>query len=158
MTDVRNSEALPAVAISACLAGIPCSYKCGHHKIDELSLLKRSCRVVHVCPESQGGLEAPREPAEIQGDRVVARDGKDVTAEFREGAQAALSLAQEAGCAYALLKEKSPSCGFGRIYDGSFTGTLVPGSGVAARMFADEGIRVFGESKVTELLRELGIS
>lgn len=151
MTGLQNCE-LPAVAISACLAGVPCSYKCGHHEIPQLGRLKRACRLVHVCPESQGGLQTPREPAEIQGQRVVARDGRDVTAEFNRGAQAALAAAQEAGCQFALLKEKSPSCGFGRVYDGSFTGTLVPGNGVAAQMLADAGLRIYGESNAEELI------
>lgn len=148
----RSFQERPAVAISACLAGVPCSYKCGHHLIPELDRLKDACELTYVCPETQGGLKAPREPAEIVGERVLARDGKDVTREFEEGAQAALAKAQEAGCSFALLKEKSPSCGYGYVYDGTFTGTLVEGSGVAARLFADAGIEVFGESRVSDLL------
>lgn len=87
--------------------------------------------------------------------RVLTNEGKDVTAQFRAGALAALADARAAGCRFALLKEKSPSCGFGRIYDGTFSGVLVEGSGVAARAFANAGIRVFGESAIKELLARL---
>lgn len=87
--------------------------------------------------------------------RVLTNEGKDVTAQFRAGARAALADAQAAGCRFALLKEKSPSCGFGRIYDGTFSGVLVPGSGVAAQMMADVGMKIYGESRFEELLAHL---
>lgn len=86
----------------------------------------------------------------------MSKAGEDVTAQFEAGAAVALVEAQAAGCRFALLKEKSPSCGFGRIYDGTFSGVLVPGNGVAARLFADAGIEVFGESRVGELLEHMG--
>lgn len=151
----KSFQERPAVAISACLAGVPCSYKCGHHLIPEFDRLREACELVYVCPETQGGLKAPREPAEIVGEKVLARDGADVTREFEEGARAAWRKAREEGCRYALLKEKSPSCGYGRVYDGTFTGTLAEGNGIAARLFAETGIEIFGESHASELLDRL---
>lgn len=147
----------PAVAISACLAGENCTYKCGNHLIAELDELREACDLVYVCPETAGGLAAPRPPAEHVGGRVMLATGEDVTAQFEAGAASALASAREAGCRFALLKERSPSCGFGRIYDGTFSGALVEGDGMAARMMADAGIEVFGESRVDALLRALGV-
>ena len=103
-----------------------------------------------------GGLPTPRPPAERQPDgRVVTREGVDVTAEYRSGAEQALTLAQKHGCTCAVLKERSPSCGRGIIYDGTFSRTLVPGSGVAAQLLETQGIPVYGESRLDELISQL---
>lgn len=85
----------------------------------------------------------------------MLKTGEDVTAQFLAGATAALTDARERGCRYALLKERSPSCGFGRIYDGTFSGATTSGDGVAARMMADAGIEVYGESRTEELIARL---
>jgi len=98
-----------------------------------------------------GGLSTPRPPAELQSDRrVVNRLGRDVTANYRAGAEDALRIAQAEGCSLAILKEKSPSCGKGKIYDGSFTGTRCQGNGVCASLLLANGIRVLGETEVRE--------
>ena len=76
------------------------------------------------------------------------RAGEDVTEAYRKGAAIALQTAEKAGCRLALLKERSPSCGRGRIYDGSFSGTLIPGDGVAAALLKEQGLAVFGESEI----------
>lgn len=112
-------------------------------------------RLVPVCPEILGGLPTPRTPSERQGERVVSKTGADVTAAYRKGAEEALRLARLFGCRKALLKERSPSCGRGQIYDGSFSGRLIPGDGVAARLLEQEGIAVFGESQLQQLLETL---
>ena len=112
-------------------------------------------RLVPVCPEILGGLPTPRTPSERQGERVVSKTGADVTAAYRKGAQEALRLARLFGCRKALLKERSPSCGRGQIYDGSFSGRLIPGDGVTARLLEQEGIAVFGESQLQQLLETL---
>lgn len=159
----------PAVAVSACLLGECCTWRGDSNALpnEALARLRDACEIVPVCPEVQGGLPTPRQPSEIvQGGsapaagevRVVAKAGEDVTAQFEAGARAALAEARAAGCRFALLKEKSPSCGYGRIYDGTFSGVLVPGNGVAAQLFADAGIEVFGESRVDELLERRGES
>lgn len=157
MGRMSTDSAKPAVAVSACLLGEECTWRGGHNALpaDAIARLQEACELVPICPEVQGGLPTPRPPAEIVGGRVLTREGNDVTAQFRAGARAALANARAAGCRFALLKEKSPSCGFGRIYDGTFSGVLVEGSGVAARAFANAGIRVFGESAIKELLARL---
>ncbi len=112
-------------------------------------------RLVPVCPEILGGLPTPRTPSERQGERVVSKTGADVTAAYQKGAEEALRLARLFGCRKALLKERSPSCGRGQIYDGSFSGRLIPGDGVTARLLEQEGIAVFGESQLQQLLETL---
>ena len=141
------------VLISACLLGFECKYCGGSNKLPErqLAALGECFRLIPACPETAGGLPTPRDPSERLGDKVVSNQGRDVTAQYQKGAETALWLARRYDCKAALLKEKSPSCGSGQIYDGSFTGTLVPGDGVAAQLLKEEGLIVFGESD-TELL------
>ena len=141
------------VLISACLLGFECKYCGGSNKLPErqLAALGECFRLIPACPETAGGLPTPRDPSERLGDKVVSNQGRDVTAQYQKGAETALWLARRYDCKAALLKEKSPSCGSGQIYDGSFTGTLVTGDGVAAQMLKEEGLIVFGESD-TELL------
>ena len=142
--------------VSACLLGAPCRYDGRSVPLPEKTLraLRDRYKLIPVCPESAGGLPTPRIPSERQGDRVVNREGRDVTEEYRRGAALALTLAQRNGCAHALLKERSPSCGCGTIYDGSFTGTVVPGDGVAAAALMAAGLDVYGESAVEKLFDE----
>ena len=144
------------ILISACLLGARCRYD-GVSKLQPwISDLAERHILVPVCPEQLGGLPTPRPPAERLPDgRVVTREGKDVTAEYRSGAEQALALARKQGCALAVLKERSPSCGRGRIYDGTFSRTLIPGSGVAAQLLEENGIPVYGESQLEVLLDQL---
>jgi uncharacterized protein YbbK (DUF523 family) len=111
-------------------------------------------QLVPVCPEQLGGLPTPREPSERQGDLVVMKSGADVTAQYQRGAEQALHLARVFGCKKAVLKERSPSCGSGEIYDGTFSGKLTPGDGVTAALFKKNGIEVFGESDIETLLEQ----
>lgn len=141
------------IAVSACLLGVNCKYSGGNNKNEAVLRLRERYELVPVCPESFGGLPIPREPSEIRGGRVFARSGSDVTAAFQYGAQKALEKALENGCKTAVLKERSPSCGYGKIYDGTFTGSLTDGNGIAAALFAENGIAVLGESRVQELLK-----
>ena len=132
------------VLVSACLLGVPCRYD-GQSKRHPLAQeLCRRHRVIPVCGEIFGGLPTPRPPAEICGQRVVTR----------EGADAVLELARLTGAEAAVLKERSPSCGSGAVYDGTFSGTLTAGWGVAAGLLREQGIRVLGESRLEELLRQ----
>ena len=115
------------ILVSACLLGVPCRYD-GQSKAHPLArALCEKHHVVPVCGEIFGGLPTPRTPAEIQGDRVVTRDGRDVTEAYRRGAEAAAQLARLTGAQAAVLKERSPSCGSGAVYDGTFSGTLTEG-------------------------------
>lgn len=138
------------IAVSACLLGEPCRYDGAAKPNAAVQALRELHTVVPVCPESMGGLPIPRLPNEIaagaDGLRVVDSEGTDNTGAFVAGARKALERAQQAGCTVAVLKSKSPSCGSGRIYDGTFTGTLTDGWGVAAALFRDAGIRVIDET------------
>lgn len=139
--------------ISACLLGENCKYSGGNNYCPAVEQLKERYDLIPVCPERDSGLPTPRIPSERQGDRVVNREGEDVTAQFRRGAEQALRTALENGCERALLKERSPSCGCGTIYDGTFTGTVTEGDGVAAELLKQHNIAIFGESRIADLLR-----
>ena len=139
--------------ISACLTGENCKYNGGNNYIAAVEHLKDRYELIMVCPEQDGGLSTPRESSERLGDRVVSKSGNDVTEQFARGARHALDTALHHGCKYALLKERSPSCGCGAIYDGSFTGTVIAGDGVTAELLKAHGITVYGESGIQELLR-----
>ena len=137
--------------VSACLLGTPCSYD-GRSKADaRIQALAEKYELVPVCPEELGGLPTPREPSERQGERVAMRSGRDVTEEFRRGAAAALALCLQNGCKAAVLKEKSPSCGCGQVYDGTFSRRLIEGDGVTAELLKAHGVAVYGESGAKKL-------
>lgn len=138
--------------ISACLLGCRCRYDGAsktHPLVDQLAAHHT---LVPVCPEQLGGLATPRPPAERRGALVVTREGGNVTEQYRRGAEEALKLCRALGCQTAVLKERSPSCGHGAIYDGTFSGTLVPGDGVTAELLAAQDIPVYGESQIEKLL------
>ena len=139
--------------ISACLLGRNCKYSGGNNYTPAVEKLKERYELVPVCPECMGGLPIPHDPAERVGDRVLSRTGADVTVQFQRGAELALRRARQTGAKLALLKERSPSCGRGAIYDGTFTGTVVPGDGVAAALLAENGVAIYGESRIEELLK-----
>lgn len=139
------------ILVSMCLFGEPCRYDGKSCPCEDVVLLKEKYELILVCPEVFGGLKTPRSPAERVGDKVISKDGKDVTKEYKLGAQKALELAKKNGCTIAVLKEKSPSCGCGVIYDGTFSGTLTEGNGVTAELLTKNGIKVIGESKIKSL-------
>lgn len=140
--------------ISACLLGIPCRYDGRSVKAVEIERLAEKFELIPVCPEIYGGLSTPRTPSERVGDKTLMKDGRDVTKNYLRGAEVAYALCESLGCTLALLKERSPSCGKNKIYDGSFTGTLVDGEGVTAEYLRERGIKIFGESEIEELLKE----
>ena len=138
---------MECLLISACLLGFECKYSGGSNKLSDerIVALKEKYRLIPVCPESAGGLPTPRDPSERLGDKVVSSKGKDVTAEFTKGAETAVYLARRYGCKQALLKRNSPSCGGEYIYDGSFSGKLIPGEGLSAQMLRAAGVEILGE-------------
>lgn len=142
------------VLVSACLLGMPCRYD-GRSVPAALDALSRAAAIVPFCPEIYGGLPTPRPSAERCGAYVRTGDGADVTEAFQKGANLAVEMAKAQGCQYALLKDKSPSCGYGRIYDGTFSRTLTDGNGVAADALARAGVRVFMPQKLDALLAAL---
>ena len=142
------------ILISACLLGVCCRYDGESKPIMQTVALMERYHLIPVCPEQLGGLSTPREPSERRADAVVTKSGADVTAQFRRGAEQALHLARLYGCKAAVLKERSPSCGSGEIYDGTFSGRLMPGDGVTAALLKENGIAVYGESEIEALLAQ----
>jgi len=139
--------------ISACLLGYCCRFDGSNNgPMEDLILLKRKYHLIPICPEQLGGLTTPRLPAERLGDRVVNSEGADITEQYDRGAKEALRLARLFGCRYAVLKSRSPSCGVGEIYDGSFGGKLTVGNGVTAEHLIDAGVSVFTEESIDSLI------
>lgn len=133
------------ILVSACLLGIDCKYS-GDNNLNERVLSYIADKeVIPICPEILGGLSTPRPPSEIIGERVMNDENKDVTREYQKGAEEALKLAKLFNVKKALLKAKSPSCGCGKIYDGTFSRTLIDGDGITTRLFKENGIEVITE-------------
>ena len=143
------------VLVSACLMGENCKYNGGNNYVKDIELIKTKANLVSVCPEVDGGLSVPRAPSEIKDERVVAKSGEDVTEYFVKGAELALETAKKHSCEFALLKAKSPSCGNGMVYDGSFEGVLCEGDGVTASLLKKNGIKVLNETQIDEFLRHI---
>ena len=142
------------VLVSACLLGVSCRYDGKSKPHPDVVRLMEKHTLIPVCGEIMGGLPTPRTPAERQGERVVTKNGRDVTVAYQRGAEEVLRLAKLYGAAVAVLKERSPSCGSGVIYDGTFTGTFTDGYGVTAQLLRDNGIRVIGESEIDTWIKE----
>lgn len=138
--------------ISACLLGCRCRYDGASKEHPLVKRLADRHTLVPVCPEQLGGLSTPRPPAERLGSRVVTRAGADVTDAYRRGAEEALCLCRLLECTAAVLKERSPSCGHGEIYDGTFSGVLTDGDGVLAELLSANRIPVYGESQIEKLI------
>lgn len=132
------------VLISACLLGVNCKYSGGNNYTKQVELLKEKYNLIPICPEIYGGLETPREPSEIVDSRVLNKKGIDVTYQFKKGAEETLKLAEFYKVKLAILKEKSPSCGFEEIYDGTFSGKLKKGNGITAELLFQNGIKIIG--------------
>jgi uncharacterized protein YbbK (DUF523 family) len=137
--------------VSSCLAGINCRYDGKNNLNKKVTELVKAGKAIPVCPEVLGGLPTPRDPSEIIADeernkRVVTEKGKDLTAEFKLGAEKALQIAKILEAKKAILQQRSPSCGSGKIYDGTFSGNLISGSGLTAELLIAEGIEVLTEA------------
>ncbi len=143
---------LEKLLISACLLGVRCRYDGESKPIPEIDALMKKYDFIPVCPEQFSGLPTPRAPSEILGEKVLTKDGKDVTEEYKRGAEETLRLGKMFGAKKALLKAKSPSCGSGTIYDGSFSGKLKDGYGITAKLLSENGFEIYDETKVGELL------
>ncbi|MDD5945294.1 MAG: DUF523 domain-containing protein [Clostridia bacterium] len=138
--------------VSACLLGVSCRYDGKSKGDDRVKALMDKYDLIPICPEIMGGMPTPRVPSEIKNGRVYGEDGNDVTEYFKKGAEEVLSLAKLYGCKRALLKENSPSCGFGKVYDGSFSKKLVEGNGIASDLLYENGIEIFGEESIDRLM------
>lgn len=136
------------ILVSNCLLGVNCRYdgkNCFNKKV--LNFIKGN-EVIGVCPEDAGGLPTPRQPAEKVDDKIIAKDGKDVTKEYNRGADYALQLAKNKKVDLVILKSNSPSCGKGKIYDGTFSGNLTDGYGVTAKLLIENGFKVITENDI----------
>jgi uncharacterized protein YbbK (DUF523 family) len=152
------------ILISACLCGVNCKYN-GENNFNEKAVeLLRSGKAMLVCPEQLGGQATPRAPHEIQYStgadvldgkgKILGPEGDDVTEEFIRGAYETLKIAKEINANIAILKARSPSCGLGRIYDGSFTGEKKKGNGVTAELLLRNGIEIYTEENIEEFFEK----
>ncbi len=141
------------ILVSECLLGVHCRYDGGTNEKGWLRDLAREHTLIPACAEQLGGLSTPRPPVEWVGDRAFNTEGRDCTKEFLRGAEEVLEIAKRYGCELAILKSRSPSCGNGRIYDGTFSGKLIPGYGATARLLKENGIRVMDEEEAEKYFR-----
>ena len=133
---------------SACLLGIRCRYD-GKSKLNRkvIELAEKEV-LIPVCPEQLGGLPTPREPAEQRGKRVFTRSGRDVTKNFQKGALEVLKIIKLLEIKEAILKQKSSSCGCGKIYDGSFSKRLIKGDGVTTALLKRNKIKIIADDEL----------
>ena len=145
------------VLISACLLGDNVKYSGGNNLKPELVTLleKYNVKIVKICPECFAGLPIPRVPSEIREDKVFSKDGRDITEEFLSGAEKTYQVAKKKQVDFAILKERSPSCGSSYIYDGSFSGNVIQGQGLTARKLSKENIIIFSEENLEEIEKYL---
>ncbi|OHX64130.1 DUF523 domain-containing protein [Flammeovirga pacifica] len=141
----------PKYIISSCLVGVKCRYNATCSSTVNLNDMIESGEAIPVCPEVIAGLPTPREPVEIQnieeGVQVTSKAGKDYTAQFLKSADEVLKVCQENNITHAILQSRSPSCGFGKIYDGTFSGTLIDGNGIVADKLFKNGINVMTDEE-----------
>lgn len=130
------------ILVSSCLLGLNCKYDGGNNYSKEIDDFLKDYEVIPICPEIMGGLPTPRVASERLKEKVITKDGDDVTDYFIKGAEQCLFLAKKYDVKKALLKMKSPSCGSEKIYDGTFTHTIIDGDGVTAQLLKDNGIEV----------------
>ena len=134
------------VLISACLLGVNCKYNGKNNYNEELVFYLKDKSIIPICPEIYGGLTTPRTPSEIKNKKVYSKNGIDLTENFLRGANETLELAKKFNCKKAILKSKSPSCGCGKIYDGTFSNQLIEGNGITAELLIQNGIEVLTEN------------
>lgn len=137
----KIEKIVPKVLVGSCLLGDDCTYRGDNNKRSVLDVIK-GLEYIKICPEVEGGLATPRPPAEILKDKVITVDGSDVTKEFELGARKTLEVALENNCILAIMKAKSPSCGYEKIYDGTFTGTLTSGNGITVEELIKNNIGI----------------
>lgn len=130
------------ILVSGCLLGLNCKYDGGNNYSKEIDEFLKDYDVIPICPEIMGGLPTPRVGSERSGNKVITKDGQDVTEQYKKGAEETLFLAKKYNVKKALLKLRSPSCGSGKIYDGTFTHTVIDGNGVTAELLKNNGIEI----------------
>jgi Uncharacterized conserved protein len=142
------------IIVSYCLAGVKCRYDGNDNLVPEIKELVLSGKAIALCPEELGGLSTPRTPCEIVKEdnqlKVMTKDRVDCTSQFLLGAEKVAEIAKILECKQAILKANSPSCGFGMIYDGSFTGKKIKGKGLTAELLSKQGIEIKNETNFKE--------
>lgn len=141
------------IIVSACLLGDNCKYNGGNNYNRELSNFLKDYEVIKVCPEVMGGLAIPRVPSEIKNGKVINQEGVDVTHKYQLGALKTLEIAKDNNIKIAILKSNSPSCGSGKIYDGTFSKTLISGDGVTTKLLKENKIIVLNEENFIDYLK-----
>ena len=135
------------ILISACLIGLNCKYNGGNNENSKLVELMKEKDLIPICPEQLGGLKTPRVSAERKQEKVITKEGVDVTKEYQKGAEEVLNLAKKLNIKKAILKSRSPSCGIDEIYDGTFSHTLIKRDGVTAELLKKNGIEVISSDR-----------
>ena len=141
------------IGISSCLCGNKVRYDGSDKKDKELLKLLQGHQLIAICPEIEAGFPVPRKPIEIRNDKIITQSGEDVSDALKKGCR--ICLEKSEGCAFLILKQKSPSCGKGKIYDGSFSGKLIDGNGFFTSLAEKEGIKIFSEEEIEEIKKEL---
>lgn len=131
--------------VSACLVGMNTKYNGGNNKNEKIIEFLKDKEYITICPEVSGGLTTPRSPSEIMNNKVINKEGKDVTKEFNLGTKKEIERVKDFKATIAILKSKSPSCGLNYIYDGTFTSTLIEGDGVFVKELKKLGIKILTE-------------
>ena len=142
------------ILVSACLLGKNCKYNGHNNKQERLLEFLNNYEVIPVCPEVLGGLSIPREPAEIRSKKVINKKNIDVTENYKKGAQLTLDIIKKENIKVAILKKNSPSCGYGYIYDGTFSHKLIKGNGITADLLNKEGIIILNEENYLEYFKD----
>lgn len=150
------------IIVSACLLGVNCRYDGCNNEVEKIKLLRNKYNLIPVCPEQLGGLATPRAPSEIvreadkSPEKVVKRvksiNGLDVTECFKKGAEEAMKITKYFRCPIAILKANSPSCGYEKVYDGTFTKKLTEGNGVFVEELVKNGIEIYTEKDLEKLI------
>ncbi len=153
------------ILVSACLCGVNCKYNGGNNLNFKVLKLLQQKKAIPVCPEQLGGQSTPRAAHEIHMStgaevldgkaKIIGPDGDEATAEFIKGAYETLKIAKQCGVQVAILKSRSPSCGYGKIYDGTFTGSKIDGNGVTAELLERNGIRIYSEEDINNKEEEM---
>ncbi len=136
------------ILVSACLLGIDSKYNGDNNKNEKIISLMDKYILIPFCPEIMGGLSTPREPSEIIDNNIITKSGNNVTENFIKGAKESLKLAEMYNIKTAVMKSRSPSCGYKKIYDGTFTSTITDGNGITAELFLKNGIKILTEDDI----------
>ena len=136
------------VLVSACIMGVNCKYNRKNNKNSAAVNFLKGKEVISICPEILAGMKTPRPCAEIVDGRVVDENGTDVSSEYDKAVEAALSQIQNEEIDLVILQSRSPTCSVNQIYDGSFTGKLIPGMGLFAKALKQRGYHVIDVEEI----------